>query len=280
MNTKFITNGKILRVQTREILHKVEENLDSHVDCAGVTSEPCDGASRLHWDDSVDDGVDETTDGSSSEEVDGEISWWAGESVEQADEDERDDVLQVVQMCTTNTLDMLVAERWLQVLEWFRVFWVGESLQRRKTFSLHSPPRRWVAQWQTFVWNLFMPVSMDMASIFSNITVLQNTRALKTGLVKLIVSTIPAILNDFFWTETFTGDVYSATIGWWLTTTEWNASVFDVSRFIRLCALNVALNLTLQRCAQTAVFPRAKVNRSELLCKLPWTLRLPSNPRM
>lgn len=74
MNTKFITNGKILRVQTREILHKVEENLDSHVDCAGVTSEPCDGACWLHWDDSVDDGVDETTDGSSSEEVDGEIS--------------------------------------------------------------------------------------------------------------------------------------------------------------------------------------------------------------
>lgn len=41
-----------------------------------------------------------------------------------------------------------------------------------------------------------MPVSADMASIFKTKTVLQNTKARKTGLVRLIASITPAILNQ------------------------------------------------------------------------------------
>lgn len=109
----------------------MKKNLDAHVGGGEVADSPWKCAGRLGRNDCVDDGVYDSADGSSSDEIDGEECLRGCQHVEECDGNESQNVLQIVSMSPTNTLHILVAEFRLQVLECLCVLWVGKRLKVR-----------------------------------------------------------------------------------------------------------------------------------------------------
>lgn len=110
-------------------VEEIEERLNGHVDADSIGDEEGQGTRWLRNNhDSVDDCVDNSGDGSDTDQHNGQTSRRIGQHVQESNENERDHILQVVQMRPTHSLHVRVIKLNLQFLRW-QILGISECLE-------------------------------------------------------------------------------------------------------------------------------------------------------
>lgn len=93
------------------------ENLNRHVSSDSIADKPGNGASWLCWKNCVDESVNDSGNGSSSDKINCKRRLWSRENIEKRNWNEHQNILQVIAVSATDSLNIGIIKLCLSVLQ-------------------------------------------------------------------------------------------------------------------------------------------------------------------